>query len=61
MDAVGPSIVGFVACAVFTALTGASGVTIVALGALLLPMLRANGYTERYSLGLVTTSAAWAC
>ena len=54
----GLAIVGFVACAVFTALTGASGVTIVALGALLLPMLKAGGYTERYSLGLVTTSGS---
>lgn len=54
----GLAIVGFVACAVFTALTGASGVTIVALGALLLPMLRESGYTERYSLGLVTTSGS---
>ena len=54
----GLAIVGFVACAVFTALTGASGVTIVALGALLLPMLRAGGYGERYSLGLVTTSGS---
>ena len=54
----GLAIVGFVACAVFTALTGASGVTIVALGALLLPMLRESGYSERYSLGLVTTSGS---
>ena len=54
----GLAIVGFVACAVFTALTGASGVTIVALGALLLPMLKASGYSERYSLGLVTTSGS---
>ena len=36
----GLAIVGFVACAVFTALIGASGVTIVALGAPLLPMLK---------------------
>ena len=54
----GLAIVGFVACALFTALTGASGVTIVALGALLLPMLKSSGYTERYSLGLVTTSGS---
>ena len=54
----GLPIVGFVACAIFTALTGASGVTIVAIGALLLPMLTANGYPERYSLGLVTTSGS---
>ena len=54
----GLAIVGFVACAVFTALTGAAGVTIVALGALLLPMLKEGGYSERYSLGLVTTSGS---
>ncbi len=54
----GLAIVGFVACALFTALTGASGVTIVALGALLLPMLKAGGYEERFSLGLVTTSGS---
>ena len=54
----GLAIVAFVACAVFTALTGASGVTIVALGALLLPALRQAGFTEKYSLGLVTTSGS---
>jgi tripartite ATP-independent transporter DctM subunit len=54
----GLAIVGFVACAVFTALTGASGVTIVALGALLLPALRSAGFSERFSMGLVTTSGS---
>lgn len=54
----GLAIVAFFACAVFTALTGASGVTIVALGALLLPALRESGFSERYSLGLVTTSGS---
>ena len=54
----GLAIVGFVACALFTALTGASGVTIVALGALLLPALLRAGYGERFSLGLVTTSGS---
>lgn len=54
----GLAIVGFIACAIFTALTGASGVTIVALGALLLPMLMKAGYSERFSLGLVTTSGS---
>ncbi|HEY5647512.1 MAG TPA: TRAP transporter large permease subunit [Pseudomonadales bacterium] len=54
----GLALVGFVACAVFTALTGASGVTIVALGALLLPALTSAGYSERFSLGLVTTSGS---
>ena len=54
----GLAIVGFVACAMFTALTGASGVTIVALGALLLPALKSAGFSEKYSLGLVTTSGS---
>jgi len=54
----GLAMVGFVACALFTALTGASGVTIVALGALLLPALQQSGYSEKFSLGLVTTSGS---
>ena len=54
----GLAIVGFLACAVFTALPGASGVTIVALGALLFPMLTQSGYGERFSLGLVTASGS---
>jgi tripartite ATP-independent transporter DctM subunit len=51
-------IVSLVACALFTAFTGASGVTIVALGALLLPALKQAQYGERFSLGLVTTSGS---
>jgi C4-dicarboxylate transporter DctM subunit len=54
----GLAIVAFVACAFFTAFTGASGVTIVALGALLYPALRQAGYGDRYSLGLVTSSGS---
>jgi len=54
----GLALVGFVACAIFTALTGASGVTIVALGALLLPALKDAGFSEKYSIGLVTTSGS---
>lgn len=45
-------------CALFTAFTGASGVTLVALGALLYPALRADGFSERSALGLVTTSGS---
>lgn len=52
----GLALVAFAACAVFTAFTGASGVTIVALGALLYPALRESGYPEWFALGLVTTS-----
>ncbi len=54
----GLALAGFAACAVFTALTGASGVTIVALGALLYPALVNSGYSERFSLGLVTASGS---
>ncbi len=54
----GLAIVAIVACAFFTAFTGASGVTIVALGALLYPALRQAGYGERFSLGLVTSAGS---
>lgn len=54
----GLAIVAFFTCAFFTAFTGASGVTIVALGALLYPALKQAGYQEKYSLGLVTTSGS---
>ncbi len=47
--------VTLVACTLLTAFTGASGVTIVALGGLLLPALMKEGYHERFSLGLVTS------
>jgi TRAP-type C4-dicarboxylate transport system permease large subunit len=42
-------------CAFFTAFTGASGVTIIALGGLLLPVLLDDRYPENFSLGLLTT------
>ncbi len=51
----GLAIVTIVVCALFTAFTGASGVTIVAVGALLYPALRQAGYPDLYALGLVTT------
>lgn len=54
----GLAVVALVTCALFTAFTGASGVTIVALGAILYPALIQAGYTERFSLGLVTTSGS---
>lgn len=50
----GPAIVTAVVCAFFTTFTGASGVTILALGGLLMPVLLAAGYRERTALGLVT-------
>ncbi len=46
------------ACALFTAFTGATGVTIVALGALLYPALKHVGYSDRFSLGLVTSAGS---
>jgi C4-dicarboxylate transporter DctM subunit len=54
----GLAIVALVACGFFTAFTGASGVTIVALGALLYPALMQDGYEEQFSIGLVTTSGS---
>jgi tripartite ATP-independent transporter DctM subunit len=45
-------------CSVFTAFTGGSGVTILALGGLLLPLLRNAGYPEQRSIGLVTSASA---
>lgn len=54
----GLAVVAFITCALFTAFTGASGVTIVALGALLYPALQQAGYQQKFSLGLVTTSGS---
>jgi len=54
----GLAIVALAACALFTAFTGASGVTIVALGALLFPALSKAGYSEKFNLGLITTSGS---
>jgi tripartite ATP-independent transporter DctM subunit len=54
----GLAVVALLACALFTAFTGASGVTIVALGALLYPALTQAGYGDNFSLGLVTTSGS---
>jgi len=45
-------------CALFTALTGGSGVTIIALGGLVYPILLNDGYPEKFSLGLVTAAGS---
>ena len=45
-------------CALFTALTGGSGVTIIALGGLVYPILIEDGYPEKFSLGLVTAAGS---
>jgi tripartite ATP-independent transporter DctM subunit len=54
----GLAISALFSCALFTALTGASGVTIVALGSVLYPMLRQKNYGEPFTLGLLTTSGS---
>ncbi|MCC6234456.1 MAG: TRAP transporter large permease subunit, partial [Verrucomicrobiales bacterium] len=50
----GPAVVTALVCAFFTTFTGGSGVTILALGGLLLPVLLAARYTERDAIGLLT-------
>ncbi|MDZ4263682.1 MAG: TRAP transporter large permease subunit [Pseudomonadota bacterium] len=54
----GLAIVAISACALFTAFTGASGVTIVALGALLYPALKEAGYRDNFNLGLITSAGS---
>ncbi|MGD9020844.1 MAG: TRAP transporter large permease subunit [Lysobacterales bacterium] len=54
----GLAVVSLVACAFFTAFTGASGVTIIALGAILFPALQQAGYPEKFNLGLVTSAGS---
>jgi C4-dicarboxylate transporter, DctM subunit len=45
-------------CAFFSTFTGASGVTILALGGLLLPVLTQNGLSQRFSVGLITSTGS---
>ena len=54
----GLAVVALLACTLFTALTGASGVTIIALGGLLFPALMSERYPEKFSLGLITSSGS---
>ena len=54
----GLAIVTIFACALFTAFTGASGITIVALGGLLYPALKQAGYLDNFNLGLLTSSGS---
>ncbi len=54
----GISIVALVVCAFFTAFTGASGVTIIALGGLIYPILVKDGYSEKFTLGTITASGS---
>jgi C4-dicarboxylate transporter DctM subunit len=54
----GLAVVSLMVCAVFTAFTGASGVTIFAIGGILYPALIKDNYSERFSLGLITSSGS---
>lgn len=54
----GLAVIALVVCSVFTAFTGASGVTIFALGGLLFPAMLKGRYPEQFSLGLITTSGS---
>ncbi|HBA59886.1 MAG TPA: C4-dicarboxylate ABC transporter [Elusimicrobia bacterium] len=54
----GLAIVALFTTALFTAFTGASGVTIIALGGLLYPILSKQGYPEKFTLGLLTTTGS---
>ena len=54
----GLAIVTTLVCAFFTTFTGASGVTILALGGLLLPVLLKDNYPERFSVGLLTATGS---
>jgi tripartite ATP-independent transporter DctM subunit len=54
----GLAIICLTVCALLTAFTGASGVTIIALGAVLFPALSEAGYDEKFNLGLITASGS---
>jgi tripartite ATP-independent transporter DctM subunit len=54
----GIAIVTLIVCAFFTAFTGASGVTIIALGGVIYPILIKEGYSEKYTLGAITASGS---
>jgi tripartite ATP-independent transporter DctM subunit len=54
----GLAIVCVLASAVFTLFTGGSGVTIIAVGGLLLPALKGRGYSDKFAVGLVTTGGS---
>ena len=54
----GLAIVAIISCALLTSFTGASGITIVALGGLLLPAMMENNYSRKFSLGTITASGS---
>jgi len=54
----GLALVTLAICSIFTAFTGASGITIIALGGLLYPALKEDRYSESFTLGLLTTAGS---
>ena len=54
----GVAITSLITCALFTCITGASGITIIAIGGLIYPILLKQNYSEKFSLGLVTCSGS---
>jgi tripartite ATP-independent transporter DctM subunit len=54
----GLAVIVIAVCALFTTFTGGSGITVIAIGGLVLPMLRKDGYPEGFSLGLVTAAGS---
>lgn len=54
----GMAVAATILCAMFTLFTGGSGITILAIGGLLLPALLKDGYRERFSIGLLTASGS---
>ena len=54
----GLAVIVIAVCALFTTFTGGSGITVIAVGGLVLPMLKRDGYPEDFSLGLVTAAGS---
>lgn len=54
----GTPVIVVILCGFFTALTGGSGVTILALGGILVPMLIKEGYSRIFAIGLVTVAGS---
>jgi len=54
----GVAIVSLITCALFTCFTGASGITIIAIGGLIYPILKKQAYTDKFSHGLITASGS---
>ncbi|MDX9788388.1 MAG: TRAP transporter large permease subunit [Desulfobacterales bacterium] len=52
----GLGMAGVLACGLFGAISGSAVATVVALGGFMIPALLENGYDEKYTLGLMTTS-----